>query len=81
MCRLMGSNVSILATVSDRADIAEVLFQRQFPAQTACKLTVEPRDDKAIRIISLTTSRRMTNLVRNADQPKPSIATGGSVLQ
>jgi hypothetical protein len=81
ICRLLGSNAGILATVSDRANTAEFLFQRQFPALTECKLTVESRDDKAIKIISLTTSRRTTNLVPNAVQPVSSIVTGGSVMQ
>jgi hypothetical protein len=81
MCTLLGSNTSVLATVSDHANLAEFLFQRQFPALTQCKLTVESRDDKPVRIVGLTTSRRMTNLVPNAVQPSARVVTGGSVLQ
>lgn len=80
ICRLMGSNASKLATVSDHADIAEFLFQRQFPALTPCMLTVESRDDKAVKIINLTTSRRKTNLVPNTLQPRSSVVTEGSVM-
>jgi len=81
ICLLMGSNASVLATVSDHPHIAEFLFQRQFPALTECKLTVESRDDRAVKIIRLTTSTRTTNLVPNAVQPVSSVVTGGSVLQ
>jgi hypothetical protein len=81
ICRLMGSNASIFATVSDRSEIAEFLFQRQFPALTPCRLTVESRDDKAVEIIGLTTSTRTNKLVPNAVQPHSSVVTGGSVLQ
>jgi hypothetical protein len=80
ICRLMGSNASVLATVSDRVDTAEFLFQRQFPALTQCKLTVESRDDKAVKIIGLLTSRRTTNLVPNAVQPASSVVSGRSVI-
>lgn len=80
-CRLQGSNATILATVSDRPDIAEFLFQRQVPGLTSCRLTIESRDDKPIRIISLTTSRRTTHLVPNAVQPPRSVVAGGSVMQ
>lgn len=81
ICRLMGSNASVLATVSDQKNIAEFLFQRQFPALTPCELTVESRDDKEVRIVGLTTSQRTTNLVPNAVQPVPSVVTSGSVMQ
>jgi hypothetical protein len=81
ICPLMGSNNSKLATISDRADIAEFLFQRQFPALTPCRLTVESRDDKAVKIMGLTISRRTTNLVLNAVQPHASTISGGSVMQ
>jgi hypothetical protein len=81
ICRLMGSNTSILATVSDNVYVAEFLFQRQFPALTECKLTVESRDDKPVKIIGLTTSRRTTRLVLNAVQPHSSTISGGSVIQ
>ena len=79
-CRLYGSNAAVLATISDRANIAEFLFQRQVPALTKCTLTVESRDDKPIKIMSLTTSRRTANLVPNAVQARPCVVTGGSVL-
>lgn len=80
ICYLQGSNASTLATVSDRADIAEFLFNRQFPALTECKLTVESRDDKEVKIIGLTTSSRTTNLVPNALQPRGMTITGRSVV-
>jgi hypothetical protein len=79
ICTLMGSNNSKLATVSDHEVIAEFLFQRQFPALTECKLTVESRDDKPVKIIELTTSRRTTNLVLNVVQPRSVTVTGGGV--
>jgi len=81
ICSLMGSNDSKLATVSDHADTAEFLFQRQFPALTMCRLTVESRDDKPVKIMGLTTSRRITNLVPNAVQPHSRTITGGSSIQ
>jgi hypothetical protein len=80
VCRLLGSNSTIFATVSDRADLAEFLFRRQFPAQTPCTLTVESRDDKAVRIIGLTISKRTTNLVPNAVQPRSTVVTDKSVM-
>lgn len=81
ICSLQGSNTSLLATVSDRTEIAEFLFRRQFPALTECKLTVESRDDKAVRIIGLTTSRRIINLIPNAVQPAVGVVAGGSRIQ
>jgi hypothetical protein len=80
-CPLMGSNAGALATVSDRANIAEFLFQRQFPALKDCVLTVESRDDEAVKIVGITTSRRTSNLVWNEVQPTPSVITGRSVFQ
>jgi hypothetical protein len=80
-CTLMGSNAGVLATVSDSEKIAEFLFQRQFPALTRCTLTVESRDDKAVKIIGLTTSTRTTNLVLNDVQPHARTISGGSSIQ
>jgi len=77
---LEGSNASLLATVSDHPDVAEFLFQRQVPALRECTLTVESRDDKAVKIKQLATSRRTANLVWNPDQPKPRVVAGNSVI-
>lgn len=79
VCQLMGQNSTITATVSDEPRTAEFLFQRQFPALTSCKLTVESRDEKPITILSLTTSRRITNLVKVA--LFSSMVTAGSTMQ
>jgi hypothetical protein len=81
ICRLLGSNASHLATVSDQPTVAEFLFQRQFPSLTQCNLTVESRDDKAVRIIGLTTSKRISNLVPTAVQPISSLTTEKTVMQ
>ena len=81
VCPLFGANATILATVTDRADIAEFLFRRQFPALTICRLTVESRGDNAVRITGLSTSSRLTNLLPNAVQPTPMVTTGGSTIQ
>jgi hypothetical protein len=81
ICRLLGSNSSHLATVSNQPTLAEFLFQRQFPALTQCKLTVESLDDKAVNIIGIKTSNRITGLVWNAVQPASSLVTEKSVMQ
>jgi hypothetical protein len=78
-CRLYGSNATIFASVSDHLEIAEVFLQRQLPALTKCKLTLESRDDKPIRVLSVTTSRRTTGLT-NIIQTRPCVVTGASAL-
>ena len=59
-CTLIGSNPSILASVADHSEIAEILLQRQLPALTRCRFTVESRDDNPIKVVSLTTSRSLS---------------------
>jgi hypothetical protein len=81
ICLLMGSNASILATLSDQPNTAEFLFQRQFPALTTCALTVESRDERPAKIMGLATSRRIANLVPNAVQPSSRVVAGGSIMQ
>jgi hypothetical protein len=80
ICRLIGSNASKLATVSDHPDIAEFLFQRQFPALTPCTLTVESRDESPVKIVDIKTSTRITGLVLTANQPRSSMVTDKSVM-
>lgn len=80
ICRLIGSNASVLATVSDDVHLAEFLFRRQFPARTECTLTVESRDERSVIIKSLGLSAR-TKLVLNSVQPMSSVVTAGSVMQ
>jgi hypothetical protein len=79
VCRLMGQNSTILASVSDQPRVAEFLFQRQFPALTQCTLTVESRDYLPVRILDVITSRRIANLVTVAI--RSSMVTAGSVMQ
>lgn len=79
VCQLMGQNSTIFAIVSDQPTIAEFLFQRQFPALTLCKLVVESRDEKPVRILNLNTSKRTTKLIQTGIFS--SMATAGSVMR
>jgi hypothetical protein len=81
VCRIIGGNSTLLETVSDEPNIAVYRFLRQFPEQTACGLTVESRDDNPVNIIDVRISNRTANLVKNAVQPSPAVAAGGSLLQ
>jgi hypothetical protein len=81
ICTLLGQNASFFATVSDNLNVAEFLFQRQFPALTECQLTIESRTDQPVKIISMTTSNRKTNLVPNAVQPQPRVWMNGAIFQ
>lgn len=81
VCNLLGSNSTIFATVLNQPDLAEFLFQRQFPALTKCTLTVESRDEKPINIIKLLISKRTANLVVEAVQPPHSVTTDRSTIR
>jgi hypothetical protein len=48
--------------------LVEFLFQRQFPALTPCTLTVESRDNEAIKILGISTATHTADLVFNANQ-------------
>jgi hypothetical protein len=80
VCRLPGANSTIFATVSDQEDIAEFLFMRQFPPLTQCQLTVESRDDKPVKILTVTTSKRINDLVRAAVQPYNCVWAGNAMM-
>lgn len=81
-CTLIGGNSLLLAIVDSHPEIAEFLFQRQFPSLTQCDVTVESRDDKPINIIGMKTSNRLTGLDFNIPQPPTGcvVTAGGSML-
>lgn len=78
---IIGGNATQLDTVSDEPNIAVFRFLRQFPEDTVCALTVESRDDKPVVITDVRISTRTANLVKNAVQPSPTVASGGSVMK
>jgi hypothetical protein len=83
-CRLEGSNNSLFATVQNHSEIAEFLFQRQFPAFTKCTLAVESLDDlpisiRAIRAID--SSRRHDGIIPTKLQPQHLVNANGSTIQ
>lgn len=81
VCKLVGGNQSLLATVSTDPTLAEFVFRRDFPNLTQCKLTVESRDDNPVRIVSIVVSRRLDHLVPNKEQPPRGVSAGGSWMQ
>jgi hypothetical protein len=79
-CRLLGGNALRLAIVKGYPEIAEFLFQRQFPSLTQCDMTVESQDDTPVTIVGIKTSNRITDLDFNLPQPNSCVVAGGSVL-
>ena len=79
-CRLLGGNGLRLARVNGQPEVAEFLFQRQFPSLTQCDLTVESRDDQPANIIGIKTSNRIMALDFNLPQPNSCVVGTGTVM-
>jgi hypothetical protein len=82
MCVLLGQNSGVMGHMVGDIDTAVFLFRRQFPAITACTLTVESADDKPVSIIDikhlLITNGQ--NFIPGPVQPRNCVVSGGGIM-